>query len=47
MKKYIIGFIIGLTLGGGVVFAASRYIFLQDAIGNAITSVNPLPIANN
>lgn len=47
MKKYIVGFIIGLTLGGGIGFAASNYVFLQDATGNAITSANPLPIVNN
>lgn len=47
MKNLIIGLIIGLTLGGGIVFASSRYFSLQDSTGNAITSANPLSIANN
>lgn len=47
MRNIIIGIFIGLVLGGGIGFAYSRYVFLQDSIGNAITSSNPLPIANN
>lgn len=47
MKKYIIGFIIGLLMGGGVGMASYRYIILQDSTGNAITSSNPIPIAIN
>ncbi len=47
MKNLIIGIIIGFVLGGGVGFAASRYIILQDSTGNVITSSNPLPIVNN
>lgn len=47
MKKFFLGIMIGFLLGGGVVFAASKYVFLRDSTGVAISSSNPLPILNN
>lgn len=45
MKKLIIGFIIGVLIGGGVGYAASVHIKLQSEDGTAISAANPLPIA--
>lgn len=47
MRQLIIGILIGLVFGGGLGFAASRYVFIQDSTGVAIDSSNPLPIVNN
>ena len=44
MRNLIIGVVMGLLIGGGVGYAASRYIALQSADGTAISASNPLPI---
>lgn len=44
MRNFIIGLIIGLILGGGVSFAASRFGVVDDK-GNLIgTAANPMYI---
>lgn len=47
MRNFFIGLLIGLTLGGGVAYAATRMIILQSADGVAISASNPLPIQLN
>lgn len=42
MKKFIVGLLIGLTLGGGIAWAASR-VSLQNGAGLEVgTTSNPL-----
>ena len=43
MKNFITGVIVGLTISG-VAWAASGYMKLQSADGNAITASNPLQV---
>jgi len=45
MRNLVIGIIIGMLVGGGVAFAATRHIILQSANGIAISASNPLPIS--
>lgn len=47
MKNFVIGLLIGITLGGGIAYAATRNIILQSADGIAISASNPLPIQLN
>lgn len=48
MKKYIIGFIVGIIIGGGSVWAANMYIVLQDSAGNVQgTTGNPLYVTTS
>lgn len=47
VKKFIIGFIVGSLLGGGIAYAATRNIILQSADGIAISAANPLYIQLN
>lgn len=48
MRKYIIGFIIGLVIGGGSVWASNMYIVLQDSSGHNVGTVsNPLYVTTS
>ena len=49
MSKFILGFILGATLTGGLVWAyAALGVSLQDAKGNAVgTTANPLYVTTN
>jgi type III secretory pathway component EscT len=49
MKKYIIGFIVGMIIGGGSAWAfGAMGIWIQDNNGNLMgTASNPLYITSN
>jgi len=45
MRNFIFGLLIGLVLGGGIAWAATVYISLQDASGTEFgTESNPIYI---
>ena len=45
MKKFLVGFLLGMLLGGGIAWAATRAV-LQDGNGNELgTAANPLYIS--